>query len=78
MPGWQDSQEWWQFSQEYASFSNLKELEKVIENYLAERNEKPRRYVWKAEGKKILEKINRARKKLGWEPYCEVNSNSGH
>jgi len=60
------------------SFSNLKELEKVIENYLAERNEKPRRYVWKAEGKKILEKINRARKKLGWEPYCEVNSNSGH
>lgn len=60
------------------SFSSLKELEKVIENYLAERNEKPKRYVWKAEGKKILEKINRARKKLDWEPYCEVNSNSLH
>jgi len=60
------------------SFSYLKELEKVIENYLSERNEKLRRYVLKAEGKKILEKINRARKKIGWEPYCEVYSNSGH
>jgi hypothetical protein len=56
----------------------LKELEKVIEDYLSERNESPKRYVWKAEGTKILEKINRARKKLGWEPYCEGNSNSGH
>jgi len=60
------------------SFSQLKELEKVIEDYLSERNESPKRYVWKAEGTKILEKINRARKKLGWEPYCEGNSNSGH
>lgn len=60
------------------SFSQLKELEKVIEDYLVERNESPKRYVWKAEGTKILEKINRARKKLGWEPYCEGNSNSGH
>ena len=60
------------------SFSQLKELEKVIEDYLSERNENPKRYVWKAEGKKILEKINRARKKFGWESYCEGNSNSGH
>ncbi len=27
------------------SFSSLKELENVIENYLSERNQKPRRYV---------------------------------
>ena len=60
------------------SFCNLKELEQVIEDYLAERNENPKRYVWKAEGKKILEKINRARKKIGWEPYCEGNLNSAH
>jgi len=42
-------------------------LEKVIQDYLTERNEKSKRYIWKAEGKKI-----------GWEPYCEVNSNSVH
>lgn len=56
----------------------MKELEKVIEDYLSERNENPKRYVWKAEGTKILEKINRARKEIGWELYCERNSNSPH
>lgn len=60
------------------SFCQLKELEKAIEDYMEERNKNPKRYVWKAEGKKILEKINRARKTLGWKPYCERNSNSGH
>lgn len=60
------------------SFCNLKELEKEIKDYLSERNKNPKRYVWKAEGKKILEKINRARKKIGWVPYCEGNLNSGH
>jgi transposase len=60
------------------SFSKLKELEDAIKNYLEERNENPKRYVWKAKGSDILRKINKARKKIGWDPYCEGNSNSGH
>lgn len=59
------------------SFSNMKALENDINQYLENRNKNPKRYVWKAEGTTILEKINRARKKIGWEPYCEGNSNSG-
>ena len=55
------------------SFVSIKELEGAIKNYLADRNIKPQRYVWKAEGQKILEKINRARQKLGWDQYCEGN-----
>lgn len=60
------------------SFQNLEELENAINDYMAARNRKPKRYVWKAEGWKILEKINRARTKLGWKPYCESISNPGH
>jgi transposase len=60
------------------SFQNLKELESAINDYMAARNRKPKRYVWKAEGQKILEKINRARRKLSWNQYCEPISNSGH
>jgi hypothetical protein len=37
------------------------ELKRAIFNYLSERNEAPQRYVWKAEGTKILAKIQRAR-----------------
>ena len=59
------------------SFQSLKELENAIGSYMTARNKAPKRYVWKAEGRKILEKINRARQKLGWEPYCESISNSG-
>lgn len=32
--------------------------------YLNERNLCPKRYVWRAEGSQILEKINRARESL--------------
>ena len=39
------------------SFTSLKELEKVIEDYLAGRNEHPKRYVWKAEGTKSLDQF---------------------
>jgi transposase len=60
------------------SFQSLKELEKAIGDYMKERNEKPKRYQWRAEGTKILEKINRARRKLGWDEYCVENSNSRH
>jgi hypothetical protein len=46
------------------SFCSVRELADAIIAYLAERNEHPRRYVWKAEGRKILEKIQRARQRL--------------
>lgn len=46
------------------SFASVKELADSIIAYLAERNEHPKRYVWKAEGRKILEKIQRARLRL--------------
>jgi len=46
------------------SFRSLPELKRAIFNYLAERNEAPRRYVWKADGTKILAKIQRARAAL--------------
>ena len=43
------------------SFSSTKELIASIEAYLKERDLSPKRYVWKAEGQAILEKIHRAR-----------------
>lgn len=53
------------------SFESTKELAEAIFNYLAERNLKPVRYEWKADGKTILEKIQRARQALVRE--SEVN-----
>ncbi len=46
------------------SFCSVPELKRAIFNYLAERNDVPRRYVWRAEGSKILAKIQRAREAL--------------
>jgi len=43
------------------SFSHVRELESAIENYLAERNLAPKRYVWKKKGEEILAKIQRGR-----------------
>lgn len=43
------------------SFASIRDLEQAIENYLSERDENPKRYVWKAEGQEILAKIHRAR-----------------
>lgn len=45
-------------------FQSVRELAKRIETYIAERDLNPKRYVWRAEGAKILEKIKRAREKL--------------
>lgn len=45
-------------------FQSVRELAKRIETYIAERDVNPKRYVWRAEGAKILEKIKRAREKL--------------
>lgn len=41
------------------SFASVQELTDVITAYLAERNEHPRPYQWKASRKQILEKIHR-------------------
>ena len=43
------------------SFSDVPELVTAIEDYLAERDLNPKRYVWKASGEAILAKIHRAR-----------------
>jgi transposase len=46
------------------SFTSVRELSATIADYLAERNLHPARYVWKASGQSILEKIQRAREAL--------------
>ena len=46
------------------SFDNVGALADAILTYLAERNQAPTRYTWRADGKKILEKIQRARARL--------------
>lgn len=43
------------------SFTSIQDLEQAIESYLSERDENPKRYVWKAEGSEILRKIQHAR-----------------
>ncbi len=43
------------------SFTSTKELVASIEAYLQDRDLSPKRYVWKAEGQAILEKIQRSR-----------------
>lgn len=43
------------------SFTNLRELESAIQQYLLQRNLAPKRYVWKKKGEEILAKIQRAR-----------------
>jgi transposase len=43
------------------SFTHVRELTQAIEHYLAERDLTPKRYVWKAQGQAILDKIHRAR-----------------
>jgi transposase len=51
------------------SFTSVPDLVRAIETYLAERNKAPKRYVWKAQGRDILVKINRARATLGQAQY---------
>jgi hypothetical protein len=46
------------------SFQSLRELVRSIESFLAERNQNPKKYVWRATGLKILEKIQRAKQAL--------------
>lgn len=46
------------------SFQSVGELADAIMDYLAARNESPKRYVWKAKGEEILKKIQRAKQTL--------------
>jgi transposase len=46
------------------SFQSVRELVDAIEEYLAARNENPKRYVWRAKGEEILRKIARAKEAL--------------
>lgn len=48
----------------YGSFTSVNELVNDIEQYLAERNENPKPYRWKASGEEILRKVKRAREAL--------------
>jgi hypothetical protein len=43
---------------------SLRELVRAIESYLVERNRNPKKYVWRASGQKILDKIRRAKEAL--------------
>lgn len=43
------------------SFTSVAELTRSINDYLADRNLNPKRYVWRADGAQILAKIQRAR-----------------
>ena len=47
------------------SFSSVANLEKAINDYICVCNERPKRFVWKADGEDILRKINKARSVLG-------------
>lgn len=43
------------------SFTSVRELQTAIEEYLAQRNLAPKRYVWRKRGEEILAKIQRAK-----------------
>ena len=43
------------------SFQSVRDLIEAIDEFLAVRNEQPKRYVWRAKGEDILRKIERAR-----------------
>jgi transposase len=51
------------------SFRHVRELVAAIEGYLTERDLQPKRYVWKAQGQAILEKIQRARRAIQSTPF---------
>jgi transposase len=53
------------------SFASVEQLTQAIWKYLAERNLRPTRYEWKADGKVILAKIQRARAALASHPLIK-------
>ena len=59
------------------SFQSVRELIDAIEDYLADRNANPKRYVWRAEGAEILRKIARAKEALQAQ-LQQANSGTRH
>jgi transposase len=53
------------------SFTSVNQLTKAIWDYLADRNLRPVRYEWRADGKTILEKIQQARAVLAQQPIVK-------
>ncbi|NKB60989.1 MAG: IS630 family transposase [Gammaproteobacteria bacterium] len=45
-------------------FTSVKELEKTIQDFVAQHNDQPKPFVWTKSANKILEKVNRARQNL--------------
>ncbi len=43
------------------SFASVRELIQAMDEFLAQRNEEPKRYVWRAKGEDILRKIEKAK-----------------
>ena len=43
------------------SFESVRDLIDAIDEFLAVRNEEPKRYVWRAKGEDILRKIEKAK-----------------
>lgn len=60
------------------SFGSVKELARRILDYIASHNLKPKRYIWKAEGRAILEKIQRARRKFAEVSLEKPICGTGH
>jgi|GEM_PF-5948237 len=59
------------------SFESVRELVADIEKYLADRDEQPKAYCWKAGRQAILEKTKRARQKLEKAKACSYMLFSG-
>jgi len=61
------------------SFGSVPELVAAIWSYLAERNLRPQRYEWRAEGQVILEKLRRARQALAQQSHVsKANCETAH
>ena len=58
------------------SFGSVRELIDAIEEYLADRNDHPKRYVWRAKGEAILKKIVKAKEAL--QKILQSNSITEH
>jgi transposase len=54
------------------SFASARELADTIIAFLAERNQNPKRYTWKAKGEDIPRKIERARQILAQQPATTI------
>ena len=59
------------------SFRNVRALIEAMEEFLAARDENPKRYQWRAKGEEILAKIHRARQALAGQ-LSQVISKTGH